>query len=93
MNNSDELLILLNGAFVYRYQDNAKLVSVYLSQRDPLALGVNAIENVIATKGLEFARPYSTKMSWFTYYSVDVLLVFIASAVCVGLGFGFFKWH
>lgn len=87
-----ELFINLNGAFVHRYQDNAKLVSIYLAQRDPLALGVNAIENVIATKGLEFARPYSTKMSWFTYYSVDVLLGFIASALCL-LGLGFFKWY
>lgn len=50
----------------------------YLAQQDPLEVGVNAIENVVATKGLHWARPYSVEMSWITYYSIDAILILLS---------------
>lgn len=50
----------------------------YLAQQDPLEVGVNAIENVVATKGLHWARPYSVEMSWITYYSIDAIFILLS---------------
>lgn len=51
------------------------MISLYLQQKNPLAMGVDAMETVVATKGFHFARPQSVDMSWFTYFSMDVVLI------------------
>lgn len=67
----------------YRYQDNARMVAYYMAQRDPLEVAVTAIENVVATNGFKWARPYSTKMSWFANNSVDAILILMAPLILI----------
>lgn len=54
------------------------MISNYFLQRDPLAVGVDAIENVIATNGLKLARPYSVELNWVAYHSLDAILLLLS---------------
>lgn len=71
----------------YRYQDNARMVAYYMAQRDPLEVAVTAVENVVTTNGFKWARPYSTKMSWFTSNSMDAILILMAPLILIVIAF------
>lgn len=65
----------------YSYRENAAKVSFAFRNRplSPVDTSVWWIEYVIATGGMSFARtPYVVDMYWFTYHSVDVVVVLIA---------------
>lgn len=66
------------------------MIATYLSQRNPLELGTNAIENVIATKGFHWARPYSVHLSWISLHSIDAILILL-SPILISLAVVLFK--
>lgn len=63
--------------FLFRYAENAKKISFSFTNRPmtPLNTALWWIEHVLATDGFELAKSNAMNMSWFTYHSVDVILV------------------
>lgn len=59
------------------YQANAKMLSFYIRQGNPLKEGTDAIERVVATNGLKLARTHSIELSWITYYSIDAIVILL----------------
>lgn len=72
-----------------KLQDNAKKVSFAFKNRADTPLGTSLwwIEHVISTKGARLAQSYSVHMSWFTYYSLDVIFTILAVITIISIIF------
>lgn len=82
----------LEKALGSKLQKTAKEVSFAFRNRieTPLKTSVWWIEHAIKTKGARLAQTYSVHLSWFTYYSLDVICTILAvlsviSYICIRL--------
>ena len=60
-----------------RYRENMRRRAAHFTDRqsNPLETAVYWVEYVLRHRDTSHLKPYSVRMSWFTYYSLDIIFV------------------
>lgn len=77
----------LIAALTHSYTNRAKIISTHFRNRPktPLETSIWWIQYILANGG-ELIKSPATNMSWFVYYSVDVMLLLVCTLICTIYG-------